>query len=75
LAVFGGLSQEVVRQAKRRLPTDAGETRELCREVFYCRHEREQGTGNGEPYRRGASVPGSLFPVPGFTAVGVRMGA
>src|SRR4029434_10390289 len=25
---------------------------------------RERGTGNGEPYLRGASVPGSQFPVP-----------
>ena len=72
LAVLGRLTQEVIRQAERRLPTDAGKTRELRREIFYGRHDRERGTGNGEPYLRGASVPGSLFPVPGFTAVGLR---
>jgi hypothetical protein len=31
------------------------------------RKERERGTGNGEQNFRGASVPGSLFPVPSAT--------
>jgi simple sugar transport system ATP-binding protein len=34
------------------------------RDVSLALDIRERGTGNGEPYLRGASVPGSQFPVP-----------
>ena len=75
LTVLSRLTQEVIRQTKRRLPTDARKTRELGGEILYRGQNREPGTGNGEPYLRGASVPGSPFPVPGFTTVSLRMGA
>jgi len=35
-----------------------------CRTEFERIAQREQGTGNRGPYFQGASVPGSLFPVP-----------
>src|SRR5687768_8062870 len=49
LGELGRLTEEVVRQAKRSLPTDAGKTGELGSEVVDRGHQREQATRNREP--------------------------
>jgi hypothetical protein len=57
LTDFGRLSQEMVGQAKRRLPPNARKTRKLRREIFYGGHYRESGIANRESIQRAQSVP------------------
>jgi hypothetical protein len=64
LAMLCWLAQEVIRQAERRLPTDARETRQLRREISIADTVRESGIANRNRQRGLAAGRGGATPIP-----------